>query len=114
MRILLGFGDMVLAQAGGGKHVGKHVFRERFRERDRRGDRPGRTRSGTRTRTWGRRRAIEPVKGSIDDGTRDLTGAIGAEIEEHDRIPIDAHPRIVRRHGLDELIGDLGYRRTLA
>ena len=63
--------------------------------------------------TWGRRSAIEPVKGIIDDGTRDLTGAIGAEIEEHDGIPID-DTAIVKRHGLDELIGDARHRRTLA
>ena len=106
VRILLGFGDMVLTQAGGGKHVGKHVFRERLEERDRRGD--VRVVLGqAHERDLGPTSAIEPVKGIIDDRARDLTGAIGAEIEEHDGIPID-DTAIVKRHGLDELIGDLG------
>ena len=106
MRILLGFGDMVLAQAGGGEHVGKHVIRERLGERDRRGD--IRVVLGqAHERNLGPTSAIEPVKGIIDDGTRDLTGAIGAEVEENDGIPIDDAASI-KRHGLDELIGDLG------
>ena len=106
VRIFLGFGDMVLTQAGGGKHVGKHVFRERLGERDRRRD--VRVVLGqAHERDLGPTSAIEPVKAIIDDGTRDLTGAIGAEVEEHDGIPID-DTAIVKRHGLDELIGDLG------
>ena len=34
MRVLLGFGNMVLTQACGSEHVGKHVFGEGFRESD--------------------------------------------------------------------------------
>ena len=111
VRILLGFGDMVLAQTGGGEHVGKHVFRERLGERDRRGD--IRIVLGqAHERDPGPTSAIEPIEGIIDDGARDLAGAIGTEVEEHDGIPIfDA--AAIERHGLDELIGDIGIVRCL-
>ena len=102
---------MVLTQAGGGKHVGKHVFRECLGERDRCGD--IRVVLGqAHERDLGPTSAIESIEGIIDDRARDLTGAIGAEVEEHDGIPI-FDTAAIKRHGLDELIGNIGIVRCL-
>ena len=111
VRILLGFGDMVLTQASCGKHVGKHVFRERLGERDRRGD-IWIVLSQAHERDVGPTSTIEPVEGVVDDGSRDLASAIGTEVEEHDGVPID-DAAAIERHGLDELIGDIGIVRCL-
>ena len=103
MRILLGFGDMVLAQTSGRKHIGEHVFRECFRECDGGVDRRVVFRHAHEAHL---RCACthKPVKIGIDNRMRDFTGTIGTEIEEHNRIAIEHTARIegARHH---ELVG---------
>ena len=104
--VLLGLGDVVLAQARRGQHVGQHVLGKLLGEGHRRGD--VRVVLGQAHETHlGPRPAREAVEGGIRHRARELAGAVGTEVEEHHGVAV-AHAPAGKRHGLDELVGDAG------
>ena len=101
-----------------GEHVGEHVVGERLGEGDRCGDR-GVVLGEADEAHLREDRPVEALEGGVGEGARQLSGAVGAEVEEDHRIPVDdARGRDDR--GNDELVvhlrgvrGGDGGRRTV-
>ena len=87
MGVLLRLGDMVLGKPRVGEHVGQHVFRELLGEGHRRRDLRIVLREAHEMHARPRL-ARKTGEVGVGEGAGDLAGAVGAEVEEHDRVPV--------------------------
>ena len=103
--VLLGLGDVVLRKARLGQHVGQHVGGELLGIGHRSGY-LGVVLGQAHEAHLRVRAAIEARERGVHQRARDLAGAVGTEVEEHDRVAV-AHAAPGQRRGRDELVGDV-------
>ena len=97
VRVLLRLGDVQLTQAGGLERVGERAVQRRVVEHDQRIQRV----------VVARHRREQPERGR--ERVADLARAVGAEVEEHERIALDdAQPGVAEDDRLHELVGEPG------
>ena len=108
VRVLFRLGRVKLAQAACGQIVGQYVFGMRLREGHGRVE--GLVVFGHAHEVHLRHmHAVELVEGAFrrNEGAGELAGAVGAEVEEDDRVAV-VDPAVVEDRGDDELVGDVG------
>ena len=103
MRVLLGLGDAQLGHA----HLAQILAKAVFHADARKGDehvRHGRVILGVADVGEREELALEAVERGVDERARDLAGAVGAVVEEDDRIVVGDHAVLVADDGLDEFV----------
>ena len=103
MRVLLGLGDAQLGHAHLAQILAKAVFHADAREGDEH-VRHGRVILGVADVGEREELALEAVERGVDERARDLAGAVGAVVEEDDRIVVGDHAVLVADDGLDEFV----------
>ena len=99
MGVLLGLGDVELVQAVLGQHLGQHVPRVLGREGHRQRELLLVLGHGDEVDVRRVRAAVEEVEALLEEGARELPGAVGTEVEEQAHVAV-----------LDQLAGSTSAR----